>query len=157
VVYSTSALDYSALALGLLITNSFAAVVALSDLLGTGPHGFGLVFVLIAVWLDYWWLFRVSYRLRLSNGSLAWRGILTSGSVSMDVIRRVRPFRLGNGFIVIEQTQGRPLVVPVYRGLAEFVECLREQRPELPIRFGWFNRLQMALTIWSRFSGRRPG
>ncbi len=113
-----------------------AAVVA------TGPPlWFVGLYLLALVWNAYWFLFRIAYRLDLSQDELSWHAPFRSGTVNLRQIDQMRPQRLGSTFEVIALRQGRPLLVMVQKGFADFASEVQARAPHIGVRIGSLARL----------------
>ena len=112
---------------------------------GSAPLAVGLAALVAALALT--WLFgtRFAHTVTLAGGEIAWRALLRRGRVPVAALRRVRPAHFEKTMLVLEGPNGRGPFVAGGRGLAAFVDALREARPDLPIELGkWAGRLEAA-------------
>jgi hypothetical protein len=115
------------------------------------PLPFLLLWIAIAIFNGYWFLFRIVYELELDDQILRWRTPLRRGSVALLDIAELRPFRLGSNIEIIELDDGTRLRVFVRKGFRAFADELAAQRPGLPVRLGFQARMTERMPGWSGF------
>jgi len=79
----------------------------LLDVTSSGPLLFDAVLLLFLLWLDYWSLWRIAYRLEYANGVLTCRGRFSSWAFPLSQVARARPAAIDIGFQVLE-TRSNP-------------------------------------------------
>lgn len=122
-----------------------AAVALLVAALGGGhdapPLAFSLLWIAIAVWNAYWFLWRVAYQLELDDEQLRWHAPLRQGVIPLAELQELKPFLLGSS-VEVFRSFGRPdVLVFVRRGLKDFAEVIKERAPHVAIRFGTYARI----------------
>jgi hypothetical protein len=113
-----------------------AAVVASS-----GPSLFALVWVLGVIWNGYWFLFRIAYRLDLTESSLAWRTPLRSGTIALIDLVEMRPSRFGSSAEVLRSSDGSKVLVMVRKGFVDFMAEVQAAGPHVEARVGTFAKI----------------
>jgi hypothetical protein len=108
------------------------------------------VWLAIALWNGYWFLFRFAYRLRVADNVLHWGAPLRRGSVPVADIVALRPWRVvGSNVEVIETASDETIPVFVDKGLDEFARALSALNPSMTYRFGLLGKLAMRMP-WGR-------
>ena len=117
--------------------------------IGAGPPPwFAIVWIAILGWNVYWWIFRVTFALKVEGDRLYWQGAFRAGSLPLTDISRLRPSGFGSAIEVIESTDGSTILVWTRRGFGSFCQALQSRRPDLQVRLGWQARLADAWPRW---------
>lgn len=117
-------------------------VVATSLVARSGPPiWFAVLWLLVAVWNGYWFLFRIAYRLDLSESSIRWRAPLRSGTIALSDLVEMRPFRFGSTVEVLCLSDGSKVEVMVQKGFVEFMAEVQAAAPHVQARVGTFAKI----------------
>lgn len=100
---------------------------------------FFVLWIGMAAFGQYWYLFRQAYDLRFDSEYLYWRSPLRSGRLELQGLRRVR-VRWGTDAF-IENTDRARLHVIAQKGFTRFSAKLAAQDPGLEVRIGLIHRL----------------
>jgi len=118
------------------------ASLNLLDVTNSGPLFFDAVLLAVLVLSDYWFLWRVAYRLEFANDLLTCRSRFASWTFPLSQLVRLRPAALDVGFQVVDtRSDPRHLLVCVSKGFGPFARALQRERPDLEIGIGWVSRL----------------
>jgi hypothetical protein len=116
---------------------AFAALLVATSIKGDGPPLPFTAFWLFALgWNGYWWLFRVAGEISVDRETLTWSAAMRTRQVPVADLVRVRPARFSSSALVIEVTDGRPILTMSTKGVERFTAELRRLRPDLPVTFG---------------------
>jgi hypothetical protein len=105
------------------------------------PLFFALVWVLVVIWNGYWFLFRIAYRLDLTESSLAWRTPLRSGTIALIDLVEMRPSRFGSSAEVLRLSDGSKVLVMVRKGFVDFMAEVQAAAPHVEARVGTFAKI----------------
>jgi hypothetical protein len=105
------------------------------------PVVFVAFWALAAIWNGYWFLFRISYRIVLSETSLRWDAPAAHGVVALSALRDVRPSPFGPTVAVIRADGRRTILVWRTKGLRNLLRAMQANAPQLAITDNWYSRL----------------
>lgn len=137
----------------ILATFTLTVVILATAFSGTGgpPIAFIALWIAIAIWNGYWFLFRIAYHLEVNDQTLRWRAPFRQGTVSLLDISELRPSRFGSNIELFELASGTRSLVFVRKGFRAFADELVELRPGLPVRLGLQARLFERMPGWTGF------
>ncbi|HET9847460.1 MAG TPA: hypothetical protein VFR68_02750 [Candidatus Dormibacteraeota bacterium] len=100
--------------------------------------------LLLALWvfIGYWSLWHVVYRIEYRNGQLNCQNRFRAWSFPLEEVVRVRPMRLDIGVGIIE-TRSRPshISVCVSKDFTALANAILREQPDVEIRLGPISRL----------------
>jgi hypothetical protein len=104
----------------------------------TDVQAFLVLWILVAVYGLYWYLFRYAYDLRFDRDFLYWRSPLRSGKLLLNDLRRVR-VRWGTDAILVT-VDGSRLHALAQKGFARFCAKLAAEHPQVEVQIGLMSR-----------------
>lgn len=117
-------------------------VVVTSVMASSGPPvWFAVLWLLVAVWNSYWFLFRIAYRLDLWQSSIRWQTPLRSGTIALTDLVEMRPMRFGSSVEVLRLSDGSKVQVMVRRGFVDFMAEVQAAAPHVQARVGTLARI----------------
>ena len=119
------------------------------------PTWFVGLWLLALAWNGYWWLFRIAYRLDLTQTDLAWRAPLRQGSLRTADLVEMRPYVFGSSIEVIVPSEGAKVLVLVRKGFVDFMREVETVAPQVRTRVGLYAKLSERLP-GARGYSRRP-
>jgi hypothetical protein len=128
---------YRPLIVGLLTVFSLVdAFLWVNSAIGSVGPGwlFTLEWTAILGYLAWVFLWRTVYELHLDGDDLSWWTPLRSGTVRLSDVRELRPTRGTCNSELIRLGDGKALMVFTLKGFVPFVDDIRRQAPDLPVR-----------------------
>jgi hypothetical protein len=129
----------------------FAVVFLRPSLSGPRQAWFIAVWIVVGIWNGYWLLTRIAYKIEVDFPLLRWHTPLREGEILIQDIVAVRPRRFASSTQIIQTDAGQRIMVPVGKGMDEFVAALRSINPRItykPSPSSWVTELSW---VRSRF------
>jgi len=115
-----------------------------------GVRAFLIVWMIVAGFIVYRYLFTIAYDLRQEIDQLAWKAPLRSGIVPLRNIQRIR-CRWGDGVIYVS-SRGC-IHVLAQKGFVRFASTVGQLCPWVEVRVGWSARFMEWLPASTAFHG----
>jgi hypothetical protein len=110
-------------------------------------------YLLLSVpWNAYWWLVRLTTRLRVGADRLDWETPRRSGTIRADALVSVRSVRFVPGVVAIRGVEGPSVLVLAQKGFTACAAAIGARFPHVEVRLradaGWGDRLP-GRSAWS--------
>ncbi len=120
------------------------------------PYG-NVIWLVIAAWNAYWFLWRFAYSAQVDQGMLRWRAPLHSGVFPVRQLRRIRPSRIFWNIEIMKVAGEGAVLIWAVKGFTGFASALAGQAAGLDLRLSRQARLAERLPVPSNFHARGPG